>query len=84
MKRLLVIALVVLMAMKLARRIPERSPRLMEHMMEHVMPKMMDSCFVQMGPERRRFMLRHCRSMLDNMQEKYVTAEAGAEEKTAT
>ena len=80
MKRLLVIALVVLMAMKLARRIPERSPRLMEH----VMPKMMDSCFAQMGPERRRFMLRHCRSMLDNMQKKYVTAEAGAEEKTAT
>jgi hypothetical protein len=60
----------------LARRMRERLPQLMERMMEDVMPNMMDSCFAQMDPERRKFMLTHCRGMLDRMEERYVTAEA--------
>ena len=43
----------------------------MEEMMENMMPRMMDSCFSQMDGERREFMLRHCRGMLDEMEQKY-------------
>ena len=47
-------------------------PDAFDHMMEHAMPKMMDSCFSWMSEERRVFMLRHCRGLLDQMEEKYV------------
>ncbi len=58
----------------------EMMPRMMEmmgpeafdHMMDDMMPQMMDSCFSWMGPERREFMLGHCRSLLDQMEEKYM------------
>lgn len=51
---------------------------LMEHMMECVMPRMMDACFAQMSPERRQFMLAHCRGLLDDVEAKYGSAEAEA------
>ena len=44
----------------------------MENMMIDMMPRMMDTCFSEMDTERRKFMLTHCRSMLDQMDEKYV------------
>ncbi len=40
-----------------------------------MMPVMMDNCFSQMDRERREFMLTHCRSMFDRMEEKYLPAE---------
>ena len=49
-------------------------PKQLEEMMENMMPRMMDSCFSQMDDERRRFMLGHCRGMLDEMEQKYVAA----------
>ena len=76
MKRLVKTGLVAVVMLVLALIVRQRIPRLMEHMMETVMPKMMGSCFAQMDFDRRRFMLAHCRSMLDQMEEKYVTAEA--------
>ena len=61
---------------RIARRlVGARVPRLMEQMMENVMPNMMDACFSQMSPERREFMLSHCRGMLDRMEAKYVRGE---------
>jgi hypothetical protein len=56
----------------LARR---RLPGLIELMMESAMPAMMDRCFAAMSPERREFMLAHCRGALDAVEEKYVRAE---------
>lgn len=54
-----------------------RAIGMMERMMEHVMPRMMDACFGQMSEERRKFMLTHCRGMLDHVDEKYrVTRSA--------
>ena len=49
---------------------------IVERMREDIMPNMMGSCFAQMDPDRRRFMLAHCRGMLDRMEEQYVRAEA--------
>ncbi len=43
-----------------------------EGMMLDMMPRMMDTCFSAMDRERRQFMLTHCRSMLDQMDEKYM------------
>ena len=48
-------------------------PDQFEQMMQDNMPGMMDTCFAEMDAERREFMLGHCRGMLDNMEEKYVT-----------
>jgi hypothetical protein len=48
----------------------------MELMMERVMPRMMDVCFGQMSPDRREFMLAHCRGALDDVDKKYATAQA--------
>ncbi len=76
MKRLLVVGVMAGGAFGLVRATRGAVPKLMERMMENVMPKMMDSCFAQMDPERREFMLTHCRGMLDRMEEKYVRAEA--------
>ncbi len=75
-KRLVVIGLVAVGMIALSGRLRAALAKLMERMMENVMPKMMDSCFAQMDPERRKFMLTHCRGMLDRVEEKYVTAEA--------
>jgi hypothetical protein len=47
------------------------APQLMEQMATKVMPGMMDACFGQMPEERRTFMLTHCRTMLDRIDEKY-------------
>ena len=82
MKRLLVAA-AVLGFLWLSRRMPDHLTRLMERMLEQVMPKMMDACFARMGPERRRFMLDHCQSMLDKMQSKYAIAQSPATETTS-
>ncbi len=76
MKRLVVMGLVAVAMLALSGRLRAALPRLMERMMEDHMPKMMDSCFAQMSPERRAFMLTHCRGMLDRMEEKYVKPEA--------
>jgi hypothetical protein len=76
MRRLVLMGLAAVAVLGLARGMRERLPKLMERMMEDVMPNMMDSCFAQMDPERRKFMLTHCRGMLDRMEERYVTAEA--------
>jgi hypothetical protein len=46
-----------------------------EHMMLDMMPRMMDTCFSEMDKGRRQFMLTHCRSMLDQMEEKYLGPE---------
>ena len=64
----LIIAVVGAAARTIARR---KLPELMEHMAEDVMPKMMDACFAQMSPDRRIFMLSHCRGMLDRVEAKY-------------
>ena len=45
-----------------------------EHMILNMMPVTTDNCFSAMDKERRVFMLTHCRSMLDQMEEKYVVA----------
>ncbi len=72
MKRLVLAVLVITVVVRITRRIAQRKfPELLEHMMEDVMPRMMDSCFAHMGPERRSFMLAHCRGMLDRMEAKY-------------
>ncbi len=76
MKRIVIVGLAAVAMLGLARGMRERLPKLMERMMEDVMPNMMDSCFAQMDPERRKSMLTHCRGMLDRMEEKYSTAEA--------
>lgn len=52
-----------------------RAMPLMEHLMENVMPSMMDSCFAAMSPERREFMLGHCRGMLNRVEAKYVAGK---------
>lgn len=75
-KRLLAAGLLAVVIFTLTRGIRERIPKLMERMIEDVMPNMMDSCFAQMDPDRRKFMLAHCRGMLDRVEEKYVRAEA--------
>jgi hypothetical protein len=48
----------------------------MELMMDRVMPRMMDVCFGQMSPDRREFMLAHCRGALEDVDKKYTTAQA--------
>ncbi len=60
-------------------------PEMMEHchakmdsaqlqtMMHDMMPKMMDGCFARMSTEEREGMLKMCREMLDQMEEKYAT-----------
>lgn len=75
MKRLVVMGLVAIAMLALSRRLRESLPGLMERMMEDGMPRMMDACFAQMDPERRKFMLARCRGMLDQMEEKYAPAE---------
>ncbi len=63
-----------------AKMMGEMMPRMMEkmgsegieHMMLDMMPSMMDTCFSEMDTERRKFMLTHCRGMLDQMDEKYM------------
>ena len=75
MKRLsvvIVVALGLLAVGGLRRIVVGRMLTVMEFMMEHVMPTMMNSCFAAMSPERRDFMLDHCRGMLDQMEAKYV------------
>ena len=72
MKRFLIFMIAAAGALALARTSQKSAPKAMERMMEKVMPKMMDGCFAQMDIERRRFMLSHCRGMLDQMEEKYV------------
>ena len=49
----------------------------MENMMLDMMPRMMDTCFSEMDSERREFMLTHCRSMLDQMEERYLKTPVG-------
>ncbi len=72
MKRLALAVLVIAIVGGITRRIARRKfPVLMDHMMKDVMPDMMDSCVAHMGPERRSFMLAHCRGMLDRMEAKY-------------
>ena len=46
-------------------------------MMLNLMPRMMDNCFSAMDAERREFMLTHCRSMLDQMEERYLKTPVG-------
>ena len=46
-------------------------PRFMIGMVEHVMPRMMGHCFALLHPDQRRFMLAHCRGMLDEIEAKY-------------
>ncbi len=76
MRKLLFVGLAAALAAVVIRKsVGPSLARLMESMMEQVMPQMMDSCFAQMSPERRRFMLTHCRGMLDQMDEKYVKAQ---------
>lgn len=58
-------------------------PEAFDHMMEHEMPRMMDSCFSWMTPERRGFMLTHCRGLLDQMEEEYVRPDRGGESTVA-
>ncbi|MDP6606388.1 MAG: hypothetical protein QF664_09055 [Dehalococcoidia bacterium] len=77
MRRLLFIGLTAALGVAFVRRLT--APRLwglMETMMEHAMPHMMDACFAQMSPDRRQWMLAHCRGLLDQMAEKYE-GEAG-------
>ena len=77
MRRRMIVGLTVALGIAVARKVVgRRIPKLMEHMMENVMPRMMDSCFAQMSPGRREFMLAHCRGMLDAMEEKYGKAHA--------
>ncbi len=72
MKQLL-LAAVVLGGIAIAVRVALGGfPALMERMMENVMPGMMDRCFSGMDRERREYMLRHCRGLLDQMEAKYV------------
>ena len=65
----------LLIAAMLGRIARGRLTQLIEPMMENVMPEMMDRCFDAMSPERRVFMLSHCRGMLDQMEQKYVPHE---------
>jgi hypothetical protein len=80
MKRLLIIAiaaLAVAVMLGVARRVVgAKVVGLMDRMMENVMPRMMDTCFAEMSPERREFMLAHCRGALDRVDAKYVRGEA--------
>ncbi len=76
MRRIVITGLAAAALLGLARRMRGRLPKLMERMMEDVMPNMMGACFAQMKPERRKFMLAHCRGMLDRVEEECVTAEA--------
>jgi hypothetical protein len=62
------------LAVGLARIAAHGFPVLMEGMMEHVMPRGMGHCFSRMSPERRQFMLEHCRGLLDEMEATYTTA----------
>lgn len=72
MKRLVIGLLVVAFAGATARTIAKRKlPELIDHMAEYVMPNIMDSCFAQMSPARRIFMLAHCRGMLDRVEAKH-------------
>lgn len=75
MKRL-IIAAGVLGAIAVRGAVPGL-PTMMERMMENVMPGMMDRCFSGMDRQRREFMLRHCRGMLDQMEAKYLHPERG-------
>ena len=80
MKRLVLAVLVIAVVGRITRRIAQRKfPELMEHMMEDVMPDMMDACFAHMGPQRRRFMIAHCRGMLDRMEAKDVGTQPRSE-----
>ncbi len=75
MKRLIIFASTVAALATLARLAQRRAPALTEHMMENVMPGMMDRCFSEMDEGRRKFMLSHCRTMLDQVEAKYLPAE---------
>ncbi|MEE8337857.1 MAG: hypothetical protein V3R95_07330 [Dehalococcoidia bacterium] len=76
MRKLLFVGVAAALTVVVVRRpVAPRLARLMEPMMEQVMPRMMDSCFSEMSPERRQFMLAHCRGMLDQVEEKYVTEQ---------
>lgn len=44
----------------------------MARIMNDMMPGMMDACFTGMDVEQRRFMLKRYRSMLDNLENKYL------------
>ncbi len=61
------------MAGMMPRMMEEMGPKQLEYMLLDAMPRMMDSCFSSMDRERREFMLGHCRSMLDQMEAKYVS-----------
>ncbi len=77
MRKLLLIGLALMIAIGVMRGLIGRSlPRAMESMMEKVMPRVMDARFAQMSDERRRFMLGHCRGLLDQMDEKYMRPRA--------
>lgn len=47
--------------------------------MQDVMPRCMDACFARMPPERREFMLAHCRGALDRVEAKYEADEPATE-----
>jgi hypothetical protein len=77
MRKLLLIGVTFAIVASLVRRLVGPAlPRLIESMMEKAMPQMMDACFAQMGGERRRFMLSHCRGLLDQMDAKYMRPQA--------
>ena len=74
MKRWLVLGVAglgVLLALGVARRVlRDRIFRLFE--------RMMDACFARMPPQRREFMLAHCRGALDSVEARYVAAQPAA------
>ena len=51
-------------------------PDQFEQMMQDNMPGMMDTYFSVMNAERRESMLGHCRAILDNVEDRYVTPAA--------
>ena len=65
------------MAMMMPQMMQSMGQGQIENMMLDMMPRMMDTCFSAMDSERREFMLTHCRSMLDQMEARYLTAPVG-------
>ena len=65
-----------MMGEMMPKRMEKMGPERMERMMLDMMPGMMGTCFSAMDEEQRQSMLKHCRGMLDEMEEKYAGASA--------
>lgn len=58
----------------MGRMMPQMMRSMAHQQVENMMPRMMDACFSSMDAQRREVMLTHCRSMLDQMEDRYLKA----------